>query len=182
MRKENPIKISDIAGEIGRNSFLEGANKEILSKNEKYKDSTIDLVPDEESFGLFRRNGYWIFKGRVNFLDNGVYSYKDFNIRAIPPKEVVHFDQLAVPWNAIKTKVPEAVDAFTSPNEDIALIVTHNNILVYTIDNGDISDIPLKKIQLKSAEKVIMSEWGLDRYAPIWEEEFLKSGGIEIEK
>ena len=180
--KENPIKISDIAGEIGRTSFLEEANKEILSKNEKYKDSTIDLVPDEESFGLFRRNGYWIFKGRVNFLDNGVYSYKDFNIRAIPPKEVVHFDQLAVPWNAIKTKVPEAVDAFTSPNEDIALIVTHNNILVYTIDNGDISDIPLKKIQLKSAEKVIMSEWGLDRYAPIWEEEFLKSGGIEIEK
>ncbi len=180
--KQNPIKISDIAGEIGRNSFLEGANKEILFKNEKYKDSTIDLVPDEERFGLFRRNGYWIFKGRVNFSDNGVYSYKDFNIRAIPPKEVVHFDQLAVPWNAIKTKVPEAVDAFTSPNEDIALIVTHNNILVYTIDNGHISDIPLKKIQLKPTEKVIMSEWGLDRYAPIWEEEFLKNGGIEIKK
>lgn len=180
--KENPIKISDIAGEIGRTSFLEEANKEILSKNEKYKDSTMDLAPDEESFGLFRRNGYWIFKGRVNFSDNGLYSYRDFNIRAIPPKEVVHFDQLAVPWNAIKTKVPEAMDAFTSPNEDIALIITHNNILIYTIDNGHISDIPLKKIQLKPTEKVIMSEWGLDRYSSIWEEEFLKNGGKEIKE
>lgn len=180
--KKNPMKIFDVAGEIGRISFLEEANKEILLKNEKFRDSTMDLTPDEESFGLFRRNGYWIFKGRLNFLDNGAYSYKDFNIRAIPSKDIVHFDQLIVPWNAIKAKVPEAVDAFTSPNEDIALIITHNNILIYTIDNGYISDIPLKKIQLKSTEKVIMAEWGLDRYAPIWEEEFLKNGGTEIKK
>jgi len=142
----------------------------------------IDLTPDEESFSLSRRNGHWIFKGRVNFLDNGNYSYKDFNIRAIPPKEVVHFDQLSVPWNAIKAKVPEAVDAFTSPNEDIILIITHNNILVYTIENGYISDIPLTKLQLEPTEKVIMLEWGIGRYAPIWEEEFIKNGGIEIKK
>lgn len=180
--RENPMKISDIAGEIGRISFLEEANKEILSKDEKYKDSTIDLTPDEESFGLARRNGHWIFKGRVNFLENGVYSYKDFNIRAIPPKEVVHFDQLSIPWNAIKAKVPEAVDAFTSPNEDIILIVTHNSILVYTIENGYISDIPLTKIKLKPAEKVIMSEWGVGRYAPIWEDEIIKNGGRSIVK
>lgn len=180
--KGNPMKISDIAGEIGKISFLEEANKEILSKDEKYKDSTRDLAPDEESFGLFRRNGHWIFKGRVNFIENGVYSYKDFNIRAIPPKEVVHFDQLSIPWNAIKTKVPEAVDAFTSPNEDIILIVTHNSILVFKIENGYISSIPLTKIKLKPAEKIIMSEWGVGRYAPIWEDEFLKNGGKAIEK
>lgn len=180
--KGNPMKISDIAGEIGKTSFLEEANKEILAKNEQFKDSTIDLTPDEESFGLFRRNGHWIFKGRVNFLDNGNYSYKDFNIRAIPPKEVVHFDQLFVPWNAIKTKVPEAVDAFTSPNEDIVLIVTHNNILIYTMENGYISDIPLSKIPLESTEKIIMLEWGIGRYGPIWEDEFIKSGGNTVKK
>lgn len=180
LEKGNPMKISDIAGEIGKVSFLEEANKEILAKNEEFKESTIDLTPDEESFGLFRRNGHWIFKGRVNFSDNGVYSYKDFNIRAIPSKEVVHFDQLFVPWNAIKTKVPEAVDAFTSPNEDIILVITHNNILIYTLENGYISDIPLKKIQLKPAEKIIMLEWGIGRYGPIWEDEFIKNGGTEI--
>lgn len=179
--KGNPMTVTDIAGEIGKTSFLEEAKREVLAKNKEYKDSSIDLLPNEESFGLFRRNGHWIYKGRVNFSDSGVHSYRDFNIKAIPSKDIVHYDELTIPWNAIKTKVPEAVDAFTSPNEDLVLIITHNNLLVYTVEQGFISELPLKKIQLKPTEKIIMLEWGIDRYGPIWEEEFIKNGGIEID-
>jgi hypothetical protein len=172
--KGKPMKFSDITGEVGKEFFLEGANKEILLE-EKYKNSSIDLSPNEESFGLFRRNGHWIFKGRINFIENGIYSYKNFNIKAIPPREIIHYDELSIPWNAIKAKIPEAVDAFTSPNEDMIIVITHNNLLIYLIDDGDIGDIPVIKIQLKSAEKVIMSEWAVGRYPLLWEEEFLKN-------
>lgn len=180
LNKGMPMKISDISGQIGEEAFLEGANKELQLKDGKYKDSSIDLHPNEESFGLFRRNGYWIFKGRLNFIEDTKYSYKNFNIKAIPPKEVVHYDELSIPWNAIKAKVPEAVDAFTSPNEDIIIILTYNNILVYLIDEGDIADIPSAKIKLKSAEKIIMAEWAIGRYPLLWEEEFLKNEATPI--
>jgi hypothetical protein len=41
---------------------------------------------------------------------------------------------LALSWQNIKDKVPEAVDAFTSPNRNIALVKTKNKIHIYTID------------------------------------------------
>ena len=178
--KGKPMKISDILGEIGKESFLEEANKKILLEDKKYKDSSIGLSPNEESFGLFRRNGHWVLKGRINFVENGIYSYKNFNIKAIPPKEVVHYDELFIPWNAVKTKVPEALDAFISPNEDLIIIITNNNLLVYLIDDGQIGDIPVAKIKLKSTEKVIMAEWAIGRYPLVWEGEFLKHEATPI--
>lgn len=174
INNEKSMKISDIMGEVGKEAFLESFNKEIISGNEEYKDSLVDLKPNEESFGLFRRNGYWIFNGRVNYNEDGTYRYHDFNVRAFPPEELVSFDELSIPWNAIKTEVPEALDAFTSPNEDIAIILTHNNILIYQINNGNIVGEPIEKIKLKPGEKVIMSEWAMGKYSEIWEEEFTK--------
>ena len=182
LNRGKPIKISDVSGQIGQEAFLEGANKEIQLEDGKYKDSSIDLKPNEENFGLFRRNGHWIFKGRFNFIEDTKYIYKDFNIKCIPPKEVVYYDELSIPWNAIKSKIPEAMDAFISPNEDIAIIITHNNILTYLIDEGKIADIPVSKIKLKPTEKVIMAEWAIGRYPVLWEEEFLRNQATPIKE
>lgn len=178
---EKPMKFSDAVGEVGKTSFLEGANKEILSTDKKYNNSTIDLTPDEENFGIFRRNGHWVFKGRINYVEDGKYSYKNFDIKTIPPKEIVHYDELSVPWNAIKLKLPEATDAFISPNEDIIIVMERNNMLIYLIDNGEIGDIPIAKIRLKNTEKVIMSEWATGRYPILWEEEFLNNEAVLVE-
>ncbi|CCQ97838.1 hypothetical protein CULT_710031 [[Clostridium] ultunense Esp] len=175
--KVKPLMISDVLGEIGKESFIEGANKEILRDREEYKKSLIDLKPNEESFGLFRRNGHWVFKGRINFIENGIYTYENFNIKAIPPKEIVYYDELSIPWNRIKSKISNALDAFISPNEDIAIILTHNDILIYPMEDGEISNRPIKNIELNSTEKIIMAEWAIGRYPKLWEEEFLKQAG-----
>lgn len=167
-----PIKLSDIMGESGKEALIEGFNKDIISRNEEYKNSLVDINPKEESFGLFRRNGYWMFKGRVNYIKEDKYIYEDFNINAFPPEELVSFDELAIPWNVIKTDVPEALDVFISPNKDIAVILTHNEILVYQINNGKLEDEPIEKIGLNSAEKVVMAEWAVGRYPQIWERQF----------
>lgn len=169
-----PIKISDIMGDVGKEAFLEGFNKEIIAGNEQYRNSLIDLKPKEESFGLFRKNGLWVFKGRANYIENEVYMYKDFGIKAIPSQELVSFDELYTSWDAVKLKVPEALDVFTSPNEDIAIVLTYNDILIYKIENGNIVEEPTGKVELNPGEKVIMAEWAMGKYAQIWEEEFIK--------
>jgi len=167
----NPIKISDIMGEAGKEALMQGFNRE-MAQDMDYKNTVLDINPNETSFGIFRRNGMWIFKGRVNYIENSSYLYRDFNINILPTKELISFDELLVPWKEIKSKVPEALDAFTSPNEDIAVILTYGYILIYRIDNGTLSDEPIERIKLNSGEKVVMAEWALGKYSLLWEEQF----------
>ena len=64
----------------------------------------LNFIPKEDSFGLFRRNGLWILRGRVNYIKNGDYMYEDFNIPAIPTREIISYDELYIPWKEIKAK------------------------------------------------------------------------------
>lgn len=170
----SPIKISDIMGETGREALIEGFNKEIVSNIKDSSKGLLNFIPKEESFGLFRRNGLWILKGRVNYIKNGDYMYEDFNIPAIPTQEIIRYDELSVPWKEIKNRRPDALDAFTSPNEDIAIVVTRNEILVYAIEENTIGNEPIGKLQLKQGEKIVMAEWAIGRYPQLWEKEFIK--------
>jgi hypothetical protein len=173
IEKGNPIKISDLIGEDGNRVFEEGAQS-VITTDLKNIDS-YNVSGKEENFGLTRRNGHWIMKGRINYRETGEERYKDFNIKAIPPREVVNYDELNISWNAIKLKVPEATDAFSSPNDDIILIVTNSQIYIYPMYEGAIGEEPLQKIKLKPKEKIVMAEWAIGRYAKLWEEEFLKN-------
>lgn len=166
------VKISDILGTEGLRNFLEGAQSIMKSDS--------GLYLDEESFGLFRRNGYWIMKGRINYNTDGEEVYRDFNIKTIPPKELVNYDELLISWNKIKSKIPEAIDAFTSPNEDVLIVVTRSNLQIYAIENKEISSKELGRIKLNSSDSIIMAEWSIGRYTNLWEEEVIRSEGIKI--
>ena len=107
---------------------------------------------------------------------------KDFQIKNTPPKELIQYDELVIPWNIIKSKIPEAIDAFTSPNEDIVIIITSNEILIYPIVENDILLNELGRIKLNNQDSIIMAEWGLGQYTSLWEEEFLKNGAEKIDK
>ena len=172
--KSTPVKISDIMGETGREALIEGFNKEIVSSIKDGSKGLLNFIPKEESFGLFRRNGLWILKGRVNYIKNGNYMYEDFNIPAIPTQEIIRYDELCIPWKEIKNKRADAIDAFTSPNEDIAIVVTRNEILVYPIEENTIGNEPIGRIELKQGEKIVMAEWAIGRYPQLWEKEFIR--------
>ena len=171
IEKGSPIGISDIIGEEGLESFKENG-EDFIQNNE-------GLSLDEESFGLVRRNGYWIMKGRINYNIEGKEIYKDYNIKTIPPKEIVNYDDLYIPWNAIKARFPNAIDAFTSPNEDIIIIETRNKILIYPVQDNKILEEELGSIEKDYNDTIIMAEWSTDRYTNIWEEEILKIKEIQ---
>src|SRR5699024_10294721 len=103
-------------------------------------------------FGFERRNGYWVMKGRINYKNENEEFFKDFQIKTTPPKELIQYDELVIPWNIIKSKIPEAIDAFTSPNEDIVIIITRNEILIYPIVENDILLNELGRIKLNNQD------------------------------
>jgi hypothetical protein len=167
------IKISDLAGENGKIA-LESALADMPGMPDV--GGRAAWVEDglEESFSLYRKTGHWFFKGRMRIKESSTPAFLDYRINLIPPPEMVAYDVLQLPWTAIKDRVPEAVDAFTSPNRDIAVIVTKSSLLIYGINGMAMSEKPLAKIALKEGDSVIMAEWALGRYVEKWEAAFVK--------
>ncbi len=59
----------------------------------------------------------------------------------------MNYDDLQLSWNSVKSKIPNALDAYTSPNKDIAIITTEKELYVYTIDNGKLSNKAIYKME-----------------------------------
>ena len=171
---ERPMKLSDIVGEDGKFLFNEGSqNIQSLGEN---------AVLNESNVGLVRRNGYWTLKGRINYIQNEEELYKDFNIKAIPPKTMVSYDEVDITWDTISAQFPKAIDVFSSPNGEFIIVVTDSELQIYPTDNGEITSLePISRTEIPSNASIIMSEWALGRYPEIWEREMIKQGAQIIE-
>lgn len=164
------IDISDVAGEDGLNALIRSSQTYAMSLD-KSKSDHLQKNPTGDNFSLSRRSGQWNVTGRLNYLTpvDGK-TFEDFDIYLLPPQKLISYDELKLPWNYIKGKVPEAQDAYTSPKKDMALIITGNAIEVYTIENEKLSDKPARSIALQKGEAVVMAEWAVGQYMEKWEE------------
>lgn len=168
------ITISDLAGESGRMA-MESAISELMEKSGQSMLVSVDEKSQEKNFALYRKTGHWFFKGRVDFDRQGQLQYVDFNLNLIPPANMVAYDTLQIPWTQMKDKLPHAVDIYTSPNQDMAVVLTTDEILIYGIENKKLSNEPLARYSLQEGSCVIMAEWSLADYVPSWEKSFLKN-------
>lgn len=173
LREKRPVKLSDLIGDTGSSLFAEGARNAM--------NVTGDITPNEENIGLARRNGYWTLKGRINFREKDEELYREFNIKAIPPKEMVSFDELSIPYDAVRLAVPDVLDVFSSPNNDFLIVITTSGIVIYSVEGYDINTAPLAKFELPNDSTVVMSEWAVDRYPDIWRNEMINQGAVEIQ-
>ncbi|ABS33324.1 lipoprotein [Clostridium botulinum] len=153
-------------------SCIRSKDKDILNKLER--------SCRKDSFFLSRRNGHWILKGRLNGIDDKE-EYIDFNISTEIPKKILNYDDLNLSWNSIKSKVPNALDAYTSPNKDLAIITTEKELYVYTIEDGKLSNKAIYEMELNK-ETVVMAEWATADYAKKWTDSILKNKNAHIIK
>lgn len=168
------VKISDIFNSNGVTALENGKNK-LLEEFGNKEIQEVIIENNEENFGLTRKMGHWIFNGRFDFVKDKKLSYIDYNINLIPSSEIVYFDDLYLTWTEIKDRVPEAMDAFTSPNKDIALIQTRRKIFIYPMSNGKLGDTPLSVIELKDGETIVMAEWACGSYVVNWGKTFIEN-------
>lgn len=162
------IKISDVFAVTGINAM-----KDQFDVLKEEVDPAINVGDiDLSNFGLYRKSGHWVVKGRINYSENGCWNFIDKDLNLVPSIRIVFYDTLQVPWHEIKDKVPDAEDAFTSPNKDIAVIFTDDKILVYAIVNGKLSSNVLSKTALQGGYSVVMSEWATGSYMKEWESSF----------
>jgi hypothetical protein len=77
----------------------------------------------------------------------------------------------------MKDKVPQALDIYTSPNKDLAVVLTQNEIMLFDIENRTLSNTPAAKFQLADGSSVVMAEWSTGDYVPAWGKSFIKNNG-----
>lgn len=168
IEKDIGIHISEIAGEEGKNILINSAQA-YLSNLDSSEGGKLENLIREDHFTLARRNGHWIMKGRLYFrAPQSPDTFVEYSINMIPPAKIVNYDELHVSWNKIKEKVPEALDAYTSPNKDLAIVITQNTLYVYELRNGDLWGKYLDKIKLLEGETVVMAEWATGNYMEKW--------------
>ncbi|TGE37378.1 hypothetical protein E4K67_16220 [Desulfosporosinus fructosivorans] len=169
------IKVSDLLGDNGFNAYLSVREQTVAGLRDK---GITSIVRDEsgENFGLARKNGHWSLVGRINYQNGGMFEQTDFDLKIIPPTNLVFYDTLVLSWHNIKDRVPDAMDAFTSPNRDIALVKTKNKLTIYTIGAEQLAENPLAELDLPEGATVIMAEWATGSYVDSWEKSFLAYG------
>jgi hypothetical protein len=165
---EIPIVASKILGEKGIEGLNSGAKSYLRTISEENRKLLKD-TPSPTNFGIFRQNGKWLLRGRLDYLSpSEKYQFADFNIPLAAPENLVNYDSLFPSWEVIKQKVPSAVDGYTSPNKDIAVVLTKSKLLVYAIKQNVLGGTPLKEVDLKNSEVSVMAQWALDDYVKLW--------------
>lgn len=169
------IKVSDLLGNSGLDAYL-NAREQAVSALKAEGAAAIDKDESGENFSLTRKNGHWYLVGRINYQNGGTPAQTDFNLKVIPPDNLIFYDTLVLSWHNIKDRVPDAMDAFTSPSKDIALVKTKNKLMIYPIGAEQLEESPLAEINLQEGETVIMAEWATGSYVDNWEKSFLAYG------
>jgi hypothetical protein len=174
---EIPIVASKVLGEKGIEGLNSGAKSYLGTISEEERKLLKD-TPSTTNFGVFRENGKWLLRGRLNYLSvSEKNEYANFNVPMVAPENLVNYDSLFPSWEIIKQKVPSAVDGYTSPNKDIAVILTNSKLLVYAIRDNILEGSPLRELELKNSEVSVMAQWALDDYVKSWSEEVGKLEG-----
>lgn len=170
------ISIDSLLGESGKEVFSDRREQVLETLRNEEKTGAIVGSGTAGSFGIARQNGHWQLVGRVNYLKDGTIEHRDFNLKIIPPTNMIYYDTLGLSWYKIKDRVPDALDAFTSPDKGFAIVKTRSKLLVFKIGPGQLSEFPLVDIPLNPGTEVIMSEWATGSYVENWEESFVSYG------
>lgn len=171
MMANNGINISDIYSSSDVSEF-EKEYKKAYANLENRSEAPKSI--NYSNFTIKRDSGKWALLGRISPMTyDGVE--KDFYLDISPKEVFVNDDTLTVPWKIIKGEIPLLVDAFTSPSGKMAIIICENEISIYQIKNGVLSDKPLDRIELKNGESVVMAQWCKSSYVDKWSSVFNNS-------
>lgn len=172
----NPLTITDVAGTDGLVIQKEVISKEADKINVAMEEA--DKLEESTNLGLIRENGKWVFATNLHYETEGLMRTKRVNLNILPAIDLKIDSEKGFSWSQIKNMVPDAIDAVSSPKENLIVIQSSDELLIYTQDN---TSYPLASIPLKGNNIIVMDEWAVDRYAGIWEEAFKLTERIPVE-
>lgn len=147
--------------------------------NKKETGNTNQLVQekyaiDDTNLTLTRKEGKWIVQAPLYedyYHDGNGSSFKlvnalyDTDIEV--PKAITGNDTLSVDWNTIKSKIPDAKDAVSSPNKDMLAVLTSSDLRIFVHPEKGL-DKPVKTIAVDKNEKIVSDQWSTGQFVDSW--------------
>lgn len=170
------IVIGDIFGVESNKVFKESYESTYESIDKTNKDKLSKFI-NYSNYTIIRNNGKWVLQGRISPVLSGGKAF-DYLLNIKPNRALMNYDTLIIPWKVLKGEIPFLIDAYTSPNGSLAIIITKSELEIFKIKNGELEQGPIKVIPLKEGEKVIMSEWCEGAYVDKWDIVFKEKSSI----
>ncbi len=160
------IGITDFFGPEGINVMESAAEIAFSGLNSAEAAGLTQLM--ENSFILKRYNGRWIYEGRINAADPQSEKHLTYPMNFRDNYRVYRYDSLMPRWSEIRSLVPDARDAVSSPDPFFTVVRTNSRLLVYPrMENGELGPEPLAALELDD-EEIIMHEWALGNFVSEW--------------
>lgn len=156
------IAFSKIFG-LYANNYLKKSAKLFLMQKEKKSISEPNVNSLDTNWGIIRRSGKWILRGRM--------PAGDFDISFDIPKALTSYDNLYIPFSTIKQKYPDVTDVYDSINKDFLVVLTKSSLMVLPTNNNIIG-LPVFTINLSQNETVVMAQWCTGTYVNEWQKLF----------
>lgn len=132
---------------------------------------------DSNQLILKRFNGKWkcavpLINETITYKGTSFISIEEFiPLQVDVPKSLTSHDELAISWDEIKQSHPSAVDAISSPNENMLVVVTSKNLLVFKLPRSDLQN-PDLTIEIDEDEHIVSNQWSVNHYVSKWEKSF----------
>lgn len=160
------VAITDLFGPEGRNVMASAAENAFAGKEPAELAALGEL--DLTSFILKRYNGRWIYEGRINAVDPASEQHLIYPMNLRDNFRVYRFDALTPRWSDVKSRVPDAIDAVSSPENFFTVVRTKSRLLVFRLlDNGQLAPEPMARLELDE-EEIMMHEWARGNFVSEW--------------
>lgn len=111
--------------------------------------------------------------------DLNMWSYELYELDSLPlTEDLISFDSICCTWDEIRSQVPNALDAYSSPNRDMIAIISEDELKIYPLVQEKIGASEMLSIPLEEGETPVMAQWATGQYVSIWKEkagEYLQS-------
>lgn len=141
--------------------FLDEA-KEVYEPLDEETKWALESVPSQIS--LYRQYGKWRVQGEYYWsCEVARGTSEQFYVKELPPKSLVGNDELSIEWESIKSLIPNAIDAFSSPDEKLLVVCTGNYLEIYKVEKSKILfDSKVKYDFANEGFDIIMIKWFID--------------------
>ncbi|HEY2824380.1 MAG TPA: hypothetical protein VGI83_02445 [Gemmatimonadales bacterium] len=125
----------------------------------------------EPSWFVTRKPGRWGLSGGVW----GPYvcgnPFDEFDAGIAPPRGAVGANDLVPEWAVIRRTVRNAVDAVSSPQHNVVVVVTASDSLLVYVATG--TSLGRRLGAFPGGGAVVMAQWAVGRFVSIWSEQVI---------
>ena len=178
-----PLTVINIAGESG----VETYTSRFIANNNEIEDSNlsenINTNPDYTNIGIYRNPLQWKFISNVETLpsDSSIGGIRrTFDLDIMPIIDIAKTYNESMNWNYIRNRVPSAVTASASTNNNYVFIQAESELKVYPLYNSNLFITPFLEIPNTENQTLVSIKWYKNENFEIIKNEFEKLNKINI--